>query len=199
MICFAYVFPCVWEDHCKVGFSRDPLARLQALHRRWFDFFDLDRALLVETETERDARDLELELRRPLAAHKAPMPMTVYKRAGGHTEWLRGAYASLREHARLLENRGHTVHAPLRQWLSRALCARSDRLYAWTLAQLPSDPFDRMHGSGTEDIVRDALDTYAALGVDVEPLVPPGVYRWYRDRSLSLPASSCLAMTKTGL
>ncbi len=49
--CYLYVFPCAWEDHCKLGFSRDPLSRMQALHRRWFEFFDIDHGLLVETET----------------------------------------------------------------------------------------------------------------------------------------------------
>src|SRR5690606_40286623 len=40
--CFAYVFPCAWEDHCKIGFSGDPLGRISALHPRWFGFFDLE-------------------------------------------------------------------------------------------------------------------------------------------------------------
>ena len=39
---FTYVFPCAWEDYAKIGFSRDPLGRISALHRRWFEFFDLD-------------------------------------------------------------------------------------------------------------------------------------------------------------
>ena len=41
--CFACVFPNTWEDHCKIGFSWHPLGRPQALPRRWFEFFDLDR------------------------------------------------------------------------------------------------------------------------------------------------------------
>ncbi|MBB6063940.1 hypothetical protein HNR76_000466 [Pseudoxanthomonas broegbernensis] len=32
--CFAYVFLCRGEDRCKIGFSRDPLARIGALHPR---------------------------------------------------------------------------------------------------------------------------------------------------------------------
>ena len=74
---FAYVFPCAWEDYAKIGFSRDPLGRISALHRRWFEFFDLDAGALVEAESERDARDLELQLRSPFKAHRAPAPMTV--------------------------------------------------------------------------------------------------------------------------
>lgn len=179
--CFVYVFPCVWEDHCKIGFSRDPLSRIQALHRRWFEFFDLDRAMLVETETVRDARDLELELRRPLAMHNAPAPLTVRREAAGHTEWFRGASSQLQQVVRLLEQRGHVVHAPLRRWLQTALLARSDRLYAWAQAQLSASELDTPAGRArAQGMLRDTLDAYAALQIDLEPLLPPEVNRWYR-------------------
>lgn len=179
--CFVYVFPCLWEDHCKLGFSRDPLSRLQALHRRWFEFFDLGRALLVETETVRDARDLELELRRPLAVHNAPAPLTVRREAAGHTEWFRGASAQLEQAANALLRRGHVVHAPLRPWLRSALLARSDQLYAWTQAQLSVDELEGLAGPApVSQLVRDVLDAHDALAIALEPLLPAGVYRWYR-------------------
>lgn len=179
--CYVYVFPCAWEDHCKLGFSREPLSRLQALHRRWFEFFDLDRALLVETETVRDARDLELELRRPLAGHNAPAPLTIRREAAGHTEWFRGATAQL-EHATIaLQARGHIVHAPLRPWLHAAMVARSDQLYAWTQAQLSVDELDGLAGpTPAQARVRDALDAHAAMGIALEPVLPVAVDRWYR-------------------
>jgi hypothetical protein len=184
--CFVYVFPCAWEDHCKIGFSRDPLSRIQALHRRWFEFFDLDQAVLVETETVRDARDLELELRRPLAAHNAPAPMTVRREAAGHTEWFRGASPQLQRAVHRLEQRGHAVHAPLRKWLRPALLARSDRLYAWTQAQLSPDELEGASGPTlAQALVRDTLDAHAALMIDLEPLLPPEVARWYRGRMLT--------------
>ena len=183
--CFVYVFPCAWEDHCKIGFSRDPLSRIQALHRRWFEFFDLDRAVLVETETVRDARDLELELRRPLLMHNAPAPLTVRKQAAGHTEWFSGASSQLERAIRLLEQRGHAVHAPMRTWLRSALLTRSDRLYAWTQTQLSLDELDGSAGPApTQRIVRDTLDAYAALSIELEPLLAPEVIRWYRGRTL---------------
>lgn len=183
--CFVYVFPCSWEDHCKIGFSSDPLSRIQALHRRWFEFFDLDGGVLVETETVRDARDLELELRGPLAAHNAPAPLTVRREAAGHTEWFRGASSQLQPAIRLLERRGHTVHAPLRTWLRPALLARSDRLYAWTLAQLSADESFGAAGPvpSQSSVLRDTLDAYAALGIELEPLLPPEVNNWYRERT----------------
>ena len=183
--CFVYVFPCAWEDHCKIGFSRDPLSRVQALHYRWFEFFDLDRAVLVETETVRDARDLELELRRPLRIHNAPAPLTVRKEAAGHTEWFRGASSQLELAIRLLEQRGHAVHAPMRAWLRSALLGRSDRLYAWTQTQLSPDELDGSAGpTPAQRIVRDTLDAYAALSIELEPLLAPEVIRWYRGRTL---------------
>ena len=181
--CFVYILPCTWEDHCKIGFSRDPLSRMQTLHRRWFEFFDLDRALLVETETIRDARDLELELRRPLAEHNAPAPLTVRREAGGHTEWFRGASESLQRAISTLRDRGHVIHAPLRAWLRPALAARSDQLYAWTIAQLSVDELDGLAGpTPTQQLVRDTLDAYVALGIELEPLLPPEVQRWYQAR-----------------
>lgn len=179
--CFVYVLPCTWEDHCKIGFSRDPLSRLQQLHRRWYGFFDLDRALLVETETVRDARDLELELRRPLAAHNAPAPLTVRREAAGHTEWFRGAAPHIEAAVSELRRRGHVVHAPLRDWLRPALRARGDLLFAWTQAQLSPDELEGLAGATPgQRMVRDALDAYGALDIDVEPLLPPEVWRWYR-------------------
>lgn len=181
--CFVYVFPCLWEDHCKLGFSSDPLSRIQALHRRWFEFFDLDQGVLVETETVRDARDLELELRRPLAAHNAPAPSTVRRQAAGHTEWFRGASSQLQQSVRLLQQRGHTAHAPLRAWLRPALLARSDRLYAWTLAQLSADELYDGRPAPAQSVMRDTLDAYLALEIELEPLLPPEVNRWYRGRT----------------
>lgn len=49
---FMYVAVCSGpEDMIKVGFSHDPLARFSAFHPRWFEAFDLDHSLLIETET----------------------------------------------------------------------------------------------------------------------------------------------------
>lgn len=169
---YTYVLPCVWEDHCKVGFSRDPLSRLQALHRRWYEFFDLGRGLLVEAETEREARDLELKLRRPLAGHRAPMPGTVRRQAGGHTEWLRGAGALLQQAVQQLSAQGYVVHAPLRPWLRAEMLARSDRLYHW------ADALKAAWETGDEgalQVLRDGLDAYAALSIDPRPWLPSDI------------------------
>ena len=186
---YVYILPCTWEDHCKVGFSRDPLSRLQDLHRRWFEVFDVHGMALVEAETVRDARDIELALRRPLRDHRAPPPSTVREQAGGRTEWLRGALAPLDASVAGLHARGHTVHRPAVDWLRRALLARSDQLYSWSLAQLAPaglldivQPSQDVHGAPnvTGRLVRDTLDAYVMFGIDIAPLVAGPVLAWHR-------------------
>lgn len=185
--CYLYVLPCAYEDLLKLGFSRQPLDRMQALQPRWFEFFDLDRALLVETETVRDARGLELELRRRLREHGAPAPLTIRIEAAGHTEWYRGAYPALSAEVERLSAIGHTVHVPMRPWLQGQLRTRADLLFAWTsrvidgvqgepaLLDLPSmAPLRRQ--------VLDTLDAYAALGIDVEDHLPDAIRCWYHAR-----------------
>jgi len=179
--CFTYVFPCAWEDYCKIGFSRDPLSRLRTLHPRWYEFFDLESGTLVETETERDARDLELTLRRPLKLHRAPAPLTIRAQAGGKTEWVRGANAELAAAARALGERGYRVY-PLRAWARLALRERLDRLYEWAQAQLPPEwaalPAGAMPGQRP---LRDVLDGFAALDIAMDEHLPVHVRDWYRQ------------------
>ena len=184
--CHLYVFPCAYEDLLKLGFSRDPLVRLQQLHPRWFEFFDLDHGFLVETESVPDARKLELRYRRLLEDHNAPQPLTVRDDAGGAREWFRGAQALLEQAAIDLREAGHVVHAPLRPWLRDALERRADLLFSWTSAMLDPDAMGGIAQSGVipptpaQRLVRDALDAYAALGIDLAPWLPPSVYDWHR-------------------
>ena len=178
--CFAYVFPCRWEDHCKIGFSNDPLARIAALHPRWFGFFDLERGLLVEAESLRDARDLELELRGGLAHLNAPAPLAIRVAAGGHTEWFRGAATTLAARVAGLERRGYRAY-PLDAWLRAALERRADRLHEWTLASLGPDDLDGLAvATPGQAQVRDVLDACTALDIDLAPRLAPAVLEWYR-------------------
>lgn len=183
---YLYVLPCAYEDILKLGFSRDPLGRMQALHPRWFEFFDLDRAFLVEAETVRDVRDLELGLARVVAEHKAPAPLVIRREAAGHTEWYRGAYDALDTTARALAAGGYVLHAPLRPWVRERLVERSDRLFAWTLAMLPADEREATASAGQVAIqraVRDVLDAYRAFEIDLSPLLPPECVDWYIGRT----------------
>ncbi|MBU8977977.1 MULTISPECIES: GIY-YIG nuclease family protein [unclassified Lysobacter] len=186
--CHLYVLPCAFEDLLKLGFSRQPLERMQALHSRFFEFFDLDRALLVETETVRDARRLELELHHRLIDHSAPAPLTVRVQAAGHTEWYRGAYARLAQEVAALGERGHIVHAPLRGWLQAQLRGRVQALYGWGMRVLESvegEPayLDQLPAlRALRQQVLDVLDAHTAAGIEVAEHLPEALARWYAGR-----------------
>ena len=168
----------MYEDILKLGHSRDPLVRMQTLHPRYFDFFDLDRALLVRTDTVREARALELKLGRTIKLHNAPSPLVVRRAAAGHTEWYRGALQQLSEEADALERAGYTVHRGLRPWLREHLLARSDRLYEWAMQLL--DQAEPGGGASLPAPARDAIDAYTALGIEVETRLPEALWDWYR-------------------
>lgn len=179
--CFLYVAPSAYEDLLKLGFSRDPLVRLQALHPRFFEVFDFDRALLVETETVRDARALELRLRRVLVEYNAPAPLIMRAEAAGHTEWYRGAYRELLDAVHALAAEGHAIHAPAKPWFASALEARAELLYSWTLAMLSPLELDAPSISlPHQRAVRDAIDAYAVFGIDPAPWLPTAVLEWHR-------------------
>jgi hypothetical protein len=184
------VLPCLGEDLLKLGMSRDPLGRFQSLHPRWFDFFDLDSVRLVETDSVREARAIETRLRRVLRAHNAPAPLMVTAAAGGETEWFRGALEILERETDALLDTGLVLHAPARPWLRDALAARASLLFHWSAHMLEAiDPdFAPARTSraptALENTLRDALDAHAAFGVDLEPLVPATVLRWWRESRL---------------
>lgn len=163
---FVYVLPYADEDWLKLGFSTNPLSRFQAFHRRWFEVFDLQRALLIETETQRESRQIELQLRHELKIHRAPAPLIVDPRAGGNTEWLRGALQVLHAHAQKFRQRGYRVHQPPVLWLHHAMHLRRDGVRAWIVywnEQIEtSGPHDPMVLT-VRTMIRDATDAYLAL------------------------------------
>ncbi|MGY0503965.1 GIY-YIG nuclease family protein [Luteimonas sp. e5] len=117
------------EDLAKVGLTHDPLQRWSSFHPRWFEAFDLDHSLLVETETRADAQKLETSLHRTLQDHHCPMPITMRLAAGGHSEWYRGAYAAIRRHVRALADAGHIVHWQARDWLAPSMRQQRERVF----------------------------------------------------------------------
>jgi hypothetical protein len=187
---FLYVLPCHGEDWLKLGFSRDPLTRMQSLHPRFFEFFDTERAFAIETETVREARALETRLGRALRAHAAPAPLTVVPAAGGSTEWYRGAYAELAAAADALQREGHPLHRPLLPWLRERLIAGADLLYAWT-ALLPPEQLDARGAASrttaAQRHVADVLDAYRAADVDLARWLPASVLDWHDAASLYGP------------
>ena len=102
----------------KVGFSRDPLQRLQQLHARFFRFFDLDRAFLIATDTCATRGASSGAILEAFADRRSPAPLVVPDAAAGYTEWHRGAYADAVSMAQTLRAaKGFALHAPLRDWL----------------------------------------------------------------------------------
>jgi Meiotically Up-regulated Gene 113 (MUG113) protein len=185
---FVYVLPCRDEDLLKVGFSRDPLQRLQTLHPRFFRFFDLDRALLIATDTVRDARRIERRYIATFAEQRSPAPLVVPDAAAGYTEWYRGVYPEAFAIARELgESEGFIVHAPLRAWLRDVFEDRAALLFAWSSRMLEAIEYERFNAppaaasNAYERALRDALDCFDELGIAIEPLVPEPVLAWYRN------------------
>lgn len=187
---YVYVLPCRDEDILKVGFSRDPVDRFRTLHPRFFEFFDLDRGLLIHTDHLRDARRIERLFITTFADLRAPAPLVVPRSAAGHTEWYRGAYLPISMLAhKLCAQEQLTLHAPLRRWLRTQFDAWSDLLFGWSSRMLDmieyehfNIPLDQRTGH-CEKVLREVLDAYIALGNDLQNLVPEPVLSWYYHRS----------------
>jgi hypothetical protein len=183
---FVYVLPCRDEDLLKLGFSRDPFTRFATLHRRFYEFFDLDRGLLVDAERVAAARRIERHLIEAFREHRGTAPLVVRAAAGGHTEWYRGAHegvaAALRRHA---EDEGLDIQEGLRPWLREHLLARADLLHDWSLRIVDTLDWARANAPGDPEaarLSRALLDTWAmfeAAGIDVRALVPSAVNQWF--------------------
>jgi hypothetical protein len=185
---FVYVLPCRDEDILKVGFSRDPLDRFRTLHRRFFEFFDLERGLLIHTDHLRDARRIERLFITTFADHRAPAPLVVPRSAAGHTEWFRGVSPRVEMLARqICAEDGFLLHAPLSSWVRDRFADWSELLFGWSTRMLEMIEYEHFNAppherSGrVEKVLRDVLDAYVALGVDIQTLVPASVLAWYRS------------------
>ncbi|MDH5835326.1 GIY-YIG nuclease family protein [Luteimonas kalidii] len=151
--CYLYVLPLAYEDQLKLGISHDPLARAQAFSRRYYEFFDLSRSLLVEFDSRREAQARETELHRQLRDWNAVQPITVPGVAAGKTEWYRGAYDILETATGDELAGGHIAHTPATAWWKARLEDERETLFEWTL-------------------LADVLDAYAALGVSLPDVLP---------------------------
>jgi len=182
---FVYVFPCHGEDILKLGFSRDPLDRIQTLHQRYYEFFDLDRAILIQTDKVREARAIEHSLKVELALHNAPAPLAVQRNAGGHTEWYRGALMHLTDASTGMEQQGYRVERDVRSWMRDRLVERGSVLYHWSSQMLEvilgGGPSQSSPGPSTplERTLRNALDAYRAFDLPLDDIVPDEVVHWH--------------------
>jgi hypothetical protein len=86
---FVYLLPLFDDTSFKVGFSCHPMQRMYSFTRRYFDHFDLRRALLLRVPTCTDARAVEALVKVTLAPYRAQAPEWSLE-AGGFTEWFAG-------------------------------------------------------------------------------------------------------------
>lgn len=180
---YVYVLPCRDEDLLKLGFSRDPFTRFHTLHRRFYEFFDLDRGLLIEVDRVADARRIERRFIDTWIENRAPAPLVVREAAAGYTEWYRGIYPEITALAQqLAEDAGHTLHRPLRPWLRSLLEERSDWLYEGSASLLEQVEYERFHGDPQQPLQRallDVLDMCRSIGLPLERRIPDRVLQWY--------------------
>lgn len=183
---YVYVLPCRDEDLLKIGFSREPLQRFRTLHRRFFEFFDLERGLLLEVDRVAQARRIERLFLTSWIEHRAPAPLVIPTAAAGHSEWYRGIGDELIAQARRLAgDEGLALHEPLRPWLAGQLALRADALYDWSARMLAEATLEREYGGlpGPGPIERALLDTLAlceTMGLPLADLLPESVAEWYR-------------------
>lgn len=157
------------EDLLKVGLTADPVARWSGFHRRWFEAFDLERTLLVETDSRRDAQRLETALHRALKEHGCPVPLTMRRFAGGATEWYRGASAAAREFVVRCGEEGFVVHVDVRPQVAATLRAQRHVL-ASVLDQAARNERDGVLTPEEIEAVRDLADAHRAFGADLSDM-----------------------------
>ena len=181
--CYLYILSLPDEDLAKVGMSVDPLARVRAFAPRYYDCFDLERSGLVGYDSVAEARRRETALHRRLRAWNATAPLTVPLRAGGHTEWFRGALSILDDEVEAERAAGHVVHRPAGEWWRQRLQQERALLYEWIEQYLHDMPAQELPGTALWKGIVDVLDAWPALGLRVDDALPDAladVYRAYR-------------------
>ena len=181
---YVYMLPCRDQDLLKIGFSREPLARFRTLHRRFFDYFDLDRGLLVEVERVAQARAIEREILLRHAEERSPAPLVIADRAAGYSEWLRGVEPAVSARLRAFAaSEGYPLR-DLRTWLRQMLEAQADRLYDWSLHMLDAAEYEAFNvpeelaWGQAQRALAYAMDACAAAGIELSAVFPAQVLAW---------------------
>lgn len=181
---YVYMLPCRDQDLLKIGFSREPLERFRTLHRRFFDYFDLERGLLLEVEKVAQARAIERDILLRHAEERSPAPLVIADRAAGYSEWLRGVepLVSARLHE-FAARGGYPIHA-LRTWVRGMFEAQSDAFYDWSLKLLEAIEYEAFNvpaelatGQAMRALAY-AMDACEAVGIDARSVFPGEVLAW---------------------
>lgn len=177
--CYLYVLPLPSEDLLKIGISNDPLSRCRAFSSRYYDAFDLPRSLLIAFDARAEAQRRETALHRQLRLLNAMQPVTVPTRAGGGTEWYRGAYATAVEEVQRDGRAGRVIHSPALDWWRARLQSERDMLYEWSSELLRGLALDALLPQQRRAIV-DVLDGWAALDLEIDDVLPDELRVWYQ-------------------
>jgi len=181
---YVYLLPCRDQDLLKIGFSREPLVRMRTLHRRFFDYFDLERGLLLEVERVAQARAIERDILLRYAAERSPAPLAVSEQAAGYTEWLRGVAPEVTAHLRgVAERDAHPLHG-LHDWVRDMFDAQADRLYDLSSKLLEAIQYETFNvpkelasGQAARSLAY-VLDACEAVGIDMTERFPDAVLAW---------------------
>jgi hypothetical protein len=177
-----YVLPHRGDAFLKLGFSRDPLARMQRLHPRYFDFFDIERAILIETPRVKEARAIETQLKRELVEHRAPAPLDIRHDAGGESEWYRGAYEIIVSKLDGYEEI-YTVFRDARWRFAELLRKQSALTFEWAVLQWRVlNEGDDFAVARAKSALENALDAFRCFDIAITDIVPPDVAAWYETR-----------------
>lgn len=162
------------EDMVKVGLTHDPLQRWSGFHPRWFEAFDLDHSMLVETESRADAQALETGLHRALREHQCPVPLTMRLAAGGGTEWYRGAYPVLRRLLQAQVDAGYIVHWRSREYLAAPMRSQREQLFELLHVAL-ADHHAGALGAVRCRAIRDLFDAHRLFDGSLVQQLPDGL------------------------
>lgn len=184
---YVYLLPCREQDLVKLGFSRQPLVRMRSLHQRFFEVFDLERGLLLETDRLAVARRVERELIQHFGAERSPAPLTVAAQAGGYSEWFRGVFPEASAMlAKVAEREGFPLH-PLQAWVRDMFLAQADALYEWSLRMLDAMEYETFNVPAewqrhtARESLRYVMDACEAVGVALPAHFPEPAVSWRRD------------------
>lgn len=175
-VCYLYLLPLAYEDILKLGMARDPFVRALAFSRRYYEFFDLSRAVLVEYDSRKEAQARETTLHWRLRDWNAMQPIMVRSAAAGRTEWYRGAYAALLAEIEHDQAQSHTVYRPALPWWQARLRSEREKLYEWIIWLTRDDACPLPLQERRRRLV-DVLDAYEKLGVSLEDVLSAELMR----------------------
>ena len=184
--CFVYLLPCFEMDVAKIGFSTDPVSRMARLHHRYYRYFDLERAILLEVEHVREARVIEAALKLEFAGSAVPAPLAVASTAGGRYEWFAGAADAAT--GRLIEysnQLGYPLHLSIAAWLREQWRDSSATLFDWSAQLL--ERAELVHFNANDGVanvyarrLHDVISLCNAIGLSLPDRFPESVLNWNR-------------------